>query len=71
MFYNVVLASAVQQCKLVTIIYININIYIYIKLLDKAMAAHSSTLAWRAQGWWSLVGYHLWGYTELDTTEVT
>ena len=23
------------------------------------------------QGWRSLVGCHLWGYTELDTTEVT
>ena len=24
-----------------------------------------------SQGWWSLVGCHLWGCTELDTTEVT
>ena len=24
-----------------------------------------------SQGWRSLVGCHLWGYTELDTTEVT
>ena len=23
------------------------------------------------QGWGSLVGFHLWGRTELDTTEVT
>ena len=87
--------------------------------LEKAMAPHSSTLAWKipwteepgalhsmgslrvghdwvtslplftsmhwrrkwqptpvflpgeSQGWWSLVGYHLWGRTESDTTEVT
>ena len=24
-----------------------------------------------SQGWGSLVGYHLWGHTESDTTEVT
>ena len=24
-----------------------------------------------SQGWWSLVGCHLWGHTESDTTEVT
>ena len=24
-----------------------------------------------SQGWGSLVGYHLWGHTELDMTEVT
>ena len=24
-----------------------------------------------SQGWWSLVGYHLWGRTESDTTEAT
>ena len=35
------------------------------------MAAHSNVLAWRTQGQRSLVGCHLWGLTELDTTEVT
>ena len=35
------------------------------------MATHSSVLAWESQGWWSLVGCHLWGHTESDTTEVT
>ena len=25
----------------------------------------------KSQGWRSLVGFHLWGCTELDTTEVT
>ena len=24
-----------------------------------------------SQGWWSLVGYRLWGRTESDTTEAT
>ena len=83
---------------------------------EKAMATHSSTLAWKipwteepgrlyavhgvarswtelsdftfmhwrrtwqptpvflpgeSQGWGSLVGCHLWGFTELDTTEAT
>ena len=80
--------------------------------MEKAMAPHSSTLAWKipwveergrlqsmwsrrvtslslfafmhwrrkwqptpvflpreSQGWGSLVGCHLWGHTELDTTE--
>ena len=35
--------------------------------LEKEMATHSSVLAWRR----SLVGCHLWGRTESDTTEVT
>ena len=39
--------------------------------LEKEMATHSSVLAWRTQGLGSLVGCHLWGHTELDTTEVT
>ena len=36
--------------------------------LEKEMAAHSSTLAWRIP-WRSLVGYSPWGRKELDTTE--
>ena len=39
--------------------------------LEKAMAPHSSTLAWRIPGQGSLVGCHLWGLTELDMTEAT
>ena len=39
--------------------------------LGKEMAAHSSVLAWRIPGMGSLVGCHLWGRTESDTTEVT
>ena len=36
---------------------------------EKAVATHSSTLAWRIQGMGS--GCSLWGHTESDTTEVT
>ena len=39
--------------------------------LEKEMATHSSVLALRIPGMGSLVGCHLWGCTELDTTEVT
>ena len=39
--------------------------------LERAMAPHSSILAWRILGRGSLVGCRLWGRTELDTTEVT
>ena len=35
------------------------------------MATHSSVLAWRIPRTGSLMGCHLWGHTELDTTEVT
>ena len=34
------------------------------------MATHSSVLAWRIPGTGSLMGCHLWGHTESDTTEV-
>ena len=37
--------------------------------LEKEMATHSSTLAWRIHGGRSLVGYSLWGRKESDTTE--
>ena len=39
--------------------------------LEKEMATHSSVLAWRIPETGSLVGCHLWGCTESDTTEVT
>ena len=39
--------------------------------LEEEMATHSSVLAWRIQGQGSLVGCHLWGGTESDTTEAT
>ena len=36
--------------------------------MEKAMAPHSSTLAWKIP-WASLVGYSLWGCEESDMTE--
>ena len=36
---------------------------------EKAMAPHSSTLAWKTHVWRSLVGYSLWGREESDMTE--
>ena len=39
--------------------------------LEKEMAPHSSVLAWRIPGTGSLVGFCLWGHTELDMTEAT
>ena len=39
--------------------------------LEKEIATHSSVLAWSIPGMGSLVGCHLWGRTESDTTEVT
>ena len=39
--------------------------------LEKEMATHSSVLAWRIPGMGDLVGFHLWGRTESDTTEAT
>ena len=36
---------------------------------EKAMAPHSSTLAWKIHGWRSLVGCSPWGRWESDTTE--
>ena len=39
--------------------------------LEKEMETHSSVLAWRIPGTGSLVGCHLRGHTESDTTEAT
>ena len=39
--------------------------------LEEEMATHSSVLAWRIPGTGSLMGFHLWGHTELDMTEAT
>ena len=38
---------------------------------EKAMAPHSSSLAWRIPGTGNLVGCSPWGGTESDTTEPT
>ena len=37
--------------------------------LEKEMAIHSSTIAWKSHGRRSLVGYGPWGRKESDTTE--
>ena len=37
--------------------------------LEKEMATHSSTLAWKSHGQRSLVDYSPWGRKESDTTE--
>ena len=39
--------------------------------LEKAMATHSSVLAWRIPGMGEPGGCHLWGHTESDMTEAT
>ena len=36
---------------------------------EKAVAPHSSTLAWKIPGRGSLMGCRLWGRTESETTE--
>ena len=43
----------------------------HLHALEKEMATHSSVLAWRIPGMGSLVGCHLWGHAESDTTEAT
>ena len=44
----------------------------HLHALEKEMATHSSVLEpGESQGRGSLVGCHLWGRTESDTTEVT
>jgi len=40
-------------------------------VLEKEMATHSMFLPGESQGRRSLVGCHLWGRTESDTTEAT
>ena len=39
--------------------------------LEKEMTTTPVLLPGESQGWGSLVGCHLWGHTESDTTEVT
>ena len=39
----------------------------YFPALEKAMATHSSVLAWRIPGMGEPCGCHLWGHTEWDT----
>ena len=49
----------------------NFTFTFHFHALEKEMATHSSVLAWRIPGSRELVSCHLWGSTELDTTEVT
>ena len=37
--------------------------------LEKEMATHSGTLAWKSNGWRSLIDYNSWGRKEQDTTK--
>ena len=43
----------------------------YFHALEKAMATHSSVLAWEIPGTAEPVGCRLWSRTESDMTEVT
>ena len=49
--------------------YIKEYIYIY----NEILYSHKKRMCGprESQGWGSLVGCHLWGHTESDTTEVT
>ena len=49
----------------------NFTFTFHFHALEEEMATHSSVLAWRIPGMGELVGGHLWGCTESDTTEVT
>ena len=49
----------------------NFTFTFHFHVLEKEMATHSSVLAWRIQGWGSLLGSCPWGCTESDTTEAT
>ena len=49
----------------------NFTFTFHFHALEKEMATHSMVLPGESQGRGSLVGFRLWGRTELDTTEVT
>ena len=49
----------------------NFTLTFHFHALEKEVATHSSVLAWRIQRWRSLLGCHLQGRTESNTTEVT
>ena len=49
----------------------NFTFTFHFHALEKEMATDSNVLAWKSQGWGSLVSCRLWGHTESDTTEVT
>ena len=49
----------------------NFTFTFHFQALEKEMAPTPVFLPGESQGWWSLVGCHLWGPTELDMTEPT
>ena len=49
----------------------NFTFTFHFHALEKEMATHSVFLSGESQGPGSLVGCHLWGGTESDTTEAT
>ena len=49
----------------------NFTFTFHFDALEKAMATHSSVLAWRIPGTGEPGGLRLWGCTESDTTEET
>ena len=66
MFYVRAVSRAKSQTRLS-----NFTFTFHFRTLEKEMATHSSVLAWRIPGMGSLVGCHLQGRIEQDTTEVT
>ena len=49
----------------------NFTFTFHFHALEKAMATHSSVLAWRIPGTEEPGGLPSWGHTELDTTDAT
>ena len=52
-----------------SLMHVMLLIVMYNTVSEKAVAPHSSTLAWKIHGRRSLVGCSPWGRKELDTTE--
>ena len=63
--------SILLSPELYQVLYIYINLFNadYSLMEERAMAPHSSTLAWKIPGQRSLVGYSPWDRYKLDTTE--
>ena len=38
--------------------------------MEKEMATHSSILAWKSHGQWSLVAYSPWGHVAMSWTQL-
>ena len=68
--------SKVMRTQSSLLVYLTEAVFVLLELmyavdLEKAMAPHSSTLAWKIPWTESLVGCCLWGRTESDMTEPT